>query len=415
MTRIRLPILVLSAVLLLAGCKKASQTAHEMADQTMYKPVVYANASVPGPEIVVLPGAVQGAHLTFRQKVGANNIADFAEMELEKDGFKVLERANLDAMVDEISLAANLGDADALRLFKVGKFRAARCLVRFDLIKAEQVSQTSKSFDGTLAGVLIGGIVGGLTDNSSLGTATGATIASIKSGESVSVWKAGMRYVLIDAVTGQQIATGEVEETIDVRKTLQGFLGSTEEKGNMLPMDALTLRMIQTAVARIDAEHKAALAALPAVAVQDDEPEAKPGKQAKAAPAPTGRGEQAIRQQYEELKQKRKQEQEAAAYAARFEGVYAGQFSGGTKGQITLTVSGDKVEGVVSNADGLQGTFTGPLNVDSGSMDCDLAGNISIVKFTGKVTGSLTDSQASGDWTASGWGTEKGVWQATRQ
>lgn len=395
----RRPLVALLALLvLLPACKKASQTAHEMADQAAYQPIEYVNAATPGPALIVLPGELKSGHYLYRQKIGETNIADFGEMELQKAGFPILDRANLDAIVDEISLAAQMGDPGALKLFRKGKFAKARYLVRFDVIKAERVSQTRKSFDGTLAGVLVGGVLAGLTDSAELGTATGTAIASIKSAEETSVWNMAMRYTIIDADTGQVAATGEVDETVDVKKTLQGFLGSTEQKGNLLPLDAVTLRMIQQCVARIDSGNKAAMNA------------------AEAAPAGqvTAKMEQEIVSRYEELKQKREEERKALAQAARFEGVYAGKFAGGTKGDMTLIVSGDKVEGTVSNSDGLYGTFEGGLDCATGKMDCKLTGSIAFIKFTGSVTGTLEPGQAQGEWAASGWGTEKGDWKAAR-
>lgn len=394
-------IVLLVLTLLLSSCKKASQTANEMADQVAYQPIEYVNAKTAGPAVVILPGSVKSGHILYRQKIGDGNIADFGEMEMEKAGFPILDRANLDAIVEEISLAAQMADPQALKLFRKGKFANARFLVRFDVIKAERLSQSRKSFDGALAGALVGGILAGVTDSAEIGTATGTAIASIKSDEETSVWGMGMRYTVIDAVTGVAVFTGEVDETVDVRRTLKGFLGSTEQKSNLLPLDAVTLRMVQQCVARIDSVDKAAMNAAPSV------PAGAPKAQA-------DRKEKDILAQYEQLKRKKEEERQAAVHAARFEGIYSGKFAGGTKGDISLIVSGDRVEGRVTNADGLQGVFTGSFNCETGAMNCELAGNISIVKFTGAVTGAVRPGQASGEWVANGWGTEKGTWSAAQ-
>jgi len=392
-------IVLLVLTLLLSSCKKASQTANEMADQVAYQPIEYVNAKTAGPAVVILPGSVKSGHILYRQKIGDGNIADFGEMEMEKAGFPILDRANLDAIVEEISLAAQMADPQALKLFRKGKFANARYLVRFDVIKADRLSQSRKSFDGALAGALVGGILAGVTDSAEIGTATGTAIASIKSDEETSVWGMGMRYTVIDAVTGVAVSTGEVDETVDVRRTLKGFLGSTEQKSNLLPLDAVTLRMVQQCVARIDSVDKATM---------------KTAAQASRAAAQEKIDEKKILAQYEQLKRKKEEERLAAAHAARFEGVYSGKFAGGTKGDISLIVSGDRVEGRVTNADGLQGVFTGSFNCETGAMNCELAGNISIVKFTGAVTGAVQPGQASGEWVANGWGTEKGTWTAAQ-
>ena len=72
-----------------------SETANAMADKAMYKPVDYANANKKGPPIVVIPGEVKSNNANFTQKFGPNNIADYAELELGKANFKVLERADM--------------------------------------------------------------------------------------------------------------------------------------------------------------------------------------------------------------------------------------------------------------------------------------------------------------------------------
>ena len=68
-----------------------SQKANEMADKGLYKPVEYVNAAKPGPAIIVLPGEIKSNNANFMQKFGPSNIADFAELELSKANFKVLE------------------------------------------------------------------------------------------------------------------------------------------------------------------------------------------------------------------------------------------------------------------------------------------------------------------------------------
>src|SRR5687768_8545817 len=59
-----------------------SQRANEAADRAVYKPIEYSNASKAGPPLVVIPGEIKSNNATFIQKFGANNIADFAEIEL---------------------------------------------------------------------------------------------------------------------------------------------------------------------------------------------------------------------------------------------------------------------------------------------------------------------------------------------
>ncbi len=86
-----------------------SQAANEMADKGMYKAIEYQNAARRGPTIVVIPGEIKSNNASFTQKFGSNNIADYAELELGKANFRVLERADMGPMLDEFRLAYTMG------------------------------------------------------------------------------------------------------------------------------------------------------------------------------------------------------------------------------------------------------------------------------------------------------------------
>ena len=51
-----------------------SQRANQSADQALYKPVEYVNASKKGPALVVIPGEIKSSNATFLQRFTANNI-----------------------------------------------------------------------------------------------------------------------------------------------------------------------------------------------------------------------------------------------------------------------------------------------------------------------------------------------------
>ena len=139
-----------------------SQKANEMADKGMYKPVEYANAAKPGPAIIVIPGEVKSNNASFAQKFGPNNIADFAELELGKANFKVLERSNLGPLLQEFQLAYNLGDPQTARKYlQKGKLKTTKWVMKFDILKAEQVAQAQSGFSGRPIGALIGIFGGG--------------------------------------------------------------------------------------------------------------------------------------------------------------------------------------------------------------------------------------------------------------
>lgn len=149
-----------------------------MADKGMYKPVEYANAGKPGPTIIVIPGEVKSNNANFAQKFGPNNIADFAELELGKANFKVLERSSLGHLLQEFQLAYNLGDPQTARKYlQKGKLKTTKWVMKFDILKAEQVAQAQEGFSGRPIGALIGIFGGG-------GAAAGdVVVSSVQTGE----------------------------------------------------------------------------------------------------------------------------------------------------------------------------------------------------------------------------------------
>ena len=65
-----------------APATSTSKKTNEAADRAVYKPIEYSNAGKAGPPLIVIPGEIKSTNATFTQKIGANNIADFAEIEL---------------------------------------------------------------------------------------------------------------------------------------------------------------------------------------------------------------------------------------------------------------------------------------------------------------------------------------------
>src|SRR5499427_372897 len=97
--------------------KETSQKANAAADQSIYQPVTYTNAGKKGPAVIVIPGEIKSNNATFLQKFTTNNIADFGEVEMSSANFQVLERSNLGPVLNEFTLAYNLGDPDQARKF----------------------------------------------------------------------------------------------------------------------------------------------------------------------------------------------------------------------------------------------------------------------------------------------------------
>jgi hypothetical protein len=239
--------------------KDTSQKANAAADQTIYQPVVYTNAGKKGPALVVIPGEIKSNNATFLQKFTANNIADFGEIELSSANFQVLERSNLGPVLKEFELAYNLGDPDQARKFlKMGKLKATKYVVKFDILKTEQVASAEQGFDGRTLGQMAGllGVFAPTRGGAVAGTVGGTAVGSVHSEEATSVWVIGMRYKIINAETTEQVATGYTEEKMEIGATSSGALGIHQSQKGGVSLDTMVQRLVQKSVWDIDSKYK---------------------------------------------------------------------------------------------------------------------------------------------------------------
>ena len=201
----------------------------------------------------MLPGEIKSNNATFTQKFSGNNIADFAELELSNANFKVLERSNLGALLNEVSLAYNLGDQKAARkTMQIGKLKTTKWVVKFDIIKAEQIATAKKGFDGRA----IGGLLSVFTRGNQAAEAAGAVAGSVQNSESTGVWLIGLRYKIIDAVTTEEAAQGYKELKMEVGAKANSVLGVSGAEQGGVGLDTMVQRLVQTAVWDIDAKYK---------------------------------------------------------------------------------------------------------------------------------------------------------------
>jgi hypothetical protein len=228
-----------------------SDKANAAADAAAYKEVEYTNKSKKGPALVVIPGEIKSNNSTFIQKFGPNNIADFGEIELSSANFPVLERSNLGPLLNEISLAYNLGDqAAARKTMQVGKLKTTKWVVKFDILKAEQIAENKKGFDGRAIGGLMG-MFGGIG-----GAAAGQVAGSVKTEDSTGVWLIGMRYKIMDVNTTEQVAQGYKELKMEVGSSQTSVMGVSEGAKGGVGLDTMVQRLVQTAVWDIDSKYK---------------------------------------------------------------------------------------------------------------------------------------------------------------
>ncbi|GAB7081790.1 hypothetical protein JCM14635_34630 [Megalodesulfovibrio paquesii] len=217
----------------------------------MYKPVAYANQNVQGPSLVVIPGEFKSVNVSFSNKITPNNIADWGELELTKANFQVLERSDLGPMLEEIALAANMGDTKGLQKFRKGKFETTKWFIKFDILKAEPVASVQQGFDGRALGAIAGGVLG-QTVGYGAGYAAEAGVGSIHSSEAAGIWIVGMRYKILDASTGQQVSTGYFEEKMELGAKSGGALGFSQSEQHGVSLDTMSQRLVQRCVQEID-------------------------------------------------------------------------------------------------------------------------------------------------------------------
>ena len=230
-----------------------SQQANAAADQAAYKEVDYTNKARRGPALVVIPGEIKSNNAGFLAKFAPNNIADFGELELSNANFVVLERSNLGPLMNEVSLAYNLGDPQAARkTMQVGKLKTTKWVVKFDILKAEQIAENKKGFDGAAMGNIISGLGGFGRGSNAAGTAVG----SVQSNESTGVWLIGMRYKIMDATTTEQVAQGYKELKMEVGANSTSVLGVSQDAKGGVGLDTMVQRLVQTAVWDIDKNYK---------------------------------------------------------------------------------------------------------------------------------------------------------------
>lgn len=238
---------------------ETSERANSMADKAVYKPIEYPNAGKPGPALVVIPGEIKSSNATFLQKFSANNIADFGEIELSKANFKVLERSNLGPLLNEFTLAYNLGDPQSARKYlRMGKLKTTKYIVKFDILKTEQVASAQEGFDGSTLGRMAGilGAFSGSRGGAEAGALGGTAVGSVKTGDSTGVWIIGMRYKIMDAETTEQVAQGYTEEKMEVGATGTSVLGISSSSQGGVGLDTMVQRLVQKSVWEIDTKYK---------------------------------------------------------------------------------------------------------------------------------------------------------------
>ena len=236
-----------------------SRRANDSADQALYERDEYVNRNRKGPALVVIPSEIKSNNATFQQRFTANNIADFGKRELSAANFQVLERSNLGPLLHEFELAYNLGDPQAARKYLgMGKLKTTKYVVKFDILKTEQVAAAQQGFDGRAMGNIAGalGAFSGSWGGARAGAVGQAAVGSVQTGESSGVWIIGMRYKIINAETTEQLAQGYTEEKMEVGAKSTSVLGVSQSQQGGVGLDTMVQRLVQKSVWEIDNKYK---------------------------------------------------------------------------------------------------------------------------------------------------------------
>jgi len=236
-----------------------SDQANAGADKATYQAIPYTNAGKKGPALVVIPGEIKSSNATFNQKFFPTNIADFAEIELSRANFQVLERSHLGPLLNEFTLAYNLGDQSKARSYLgMGKLRATKYVVSFDILKTEQVAAAKQGFDGSAAGRVLGilGAFSGSRGGAEVGAIGSTAVGSVQTGDSSGVWVIGKRYKIMDAETTEQVAQGYTEEKMEIGATSTSVMGVSQSQQGGVGLDTMVQRLVQKSVWEIDSKYK---------------------------------------------------------------------------------------------------------------------------------------------------------------
>jgi len=171
----------------------------------------------------------------------------------------VLERSNLGPLLNEFTLAYNLGDPQAARKFLgMGKLKSTKYVVKFDILKTEQVAAAQQGFDGRPLGQIAGilGAFSGSRGGAQAGAIGGTAVGSVQTGESTGVWVIGMRYKIMNAETTEQVAQGYTEEKMEIGATSTSVLGVSQSQQGGVTLDTMVQRLIQKTVWEIDNKYK---------------------------------------------------------------------------------------------------------------------------------------------------------------
>lgn len=251
---------LLLALTLLVGCAKNKEIAHQIAAQNLYQDIAYENGAKPGPRVVVLPGEVASSSYEFLAQVKPDGLREFAELELGKANFTVLDKNALGDLHQEIALAANLGDGSVARSFSQHDATPPQWLIILDVVDVK-TQTTAFTFTDKNAAAVAGALMGGMFLGSAGAQLGSGLVGSINSAEEQRLWDITLKYRILDGGTGQPLLQGTFTEQATITRELKGFLGVDEAQAGGITLTTVAQRLVQKVVQEMDQKHK-----LPAMA-----------------------------------------------------------------------------------------------------------------------------------------------------
>ena len=142
----------------------------------------------------------------------------------------------------------------------MGKLKSTKYVVKFDILKTEQVAAAQQGFDGRTLGQMAGllGVFGGSRGGAQAGTVGGTGVGSVHTERSrASVWIIGMRYKIINAETTEQVAHRLHRGKDGNRREVDvGASACHQSQQGGVSLDTMVQRLVQKSVWEIDTKYK---------------------------------------------------------------------------------------------------------------------------------------------------------------
>jgi hypothetical protein len=219
------------------------------ASQIMSK-TEYINKQIRGPRVIVLSGQVKNINTDILGRLNAADVVGYAETELTRANFGVLERGNaaVDKMLGEMETAFALGDPKAAgAVFKKGALSTSSLFIKFDIVKAEVIGQKTSGVSGEKASGFLGGF---------LGSIAGAAAKMVKTEDKKVTWLVGLQYKILDGGTTEVKASDyiEVQAEVNTSEKSVGFMETSDM--SIISINTIAQHLIQQAVLKIDSQYK---------------------------------------------------------------------------------------------------------------------------------------------------------------